>query len=475
MNDIFDTEKGCQVYEAALRAISDWNMLKEVSGGVLIGLSGGADSVALLYLLLRLKEDFDFNLSALHVNHMIRGAEADGDENFCRDLCAKLGVPFYSYCVDVPSIAKKEHKSLEQAARDVRYRLFSEKLKDLGYSLIAVAHNATDNLETIILNMSRGSGIVGLSGIAAKRDNIIRPLIYVSKDDITSMLENAGVEYVTDKTNLSVDYKRNYVRHKIIPELMKICDCPVEMGTRVSLNLRSDIDFINACVDGFLLKHYNGDFVDASALASVHKSLFVRILAFIIGQKTTFTAEKTHFDAIYSHRFDKSFSYSLPGRIRFVIRDGRAFVEEDTAKMSAFIDKTPLTLGINKIDGYDSVVIISESPMFENYLNVYNIEISAAISFDIINNGLGIRSRIDGDAYCYGGLKRKLKRLFVDRKIPESQRANVPVIYDADGIVWVAGFGVRNEGEFTPNAYICIATPKTSDSGQRRFYITKRK
>ncbi len=475
MNNIFDTEKGIILLEKAKRAINDYNMAPSLAGDVVLGLSGGADSVALLYLLLKLKEAHPFSLTAIHINHMIRGKDADNDEEFCRALCEELNVNFLSYKIDIPKLSIEEHRGIEETAREYRYKVFNEKLTELGYSTIAVAHNATDNLETIILNMMRGTGITGLAGIPAVRDNIIRPLMYLSKDEITDLLDTTNTKYVVDKTNLSIDYKRNYIRHKIIPLLNEISTNPVEMGTRISLNLRCDIDYFSDEVNSFIVDNYLNEKFDAEKLANLKKALFIRVLAHIIRQKTNYSAEKVHYDAIYNHRFDKNFSYSLPGEVRFVIKNGFAYLEDDKEKEIVSIPTTILKPGVNEISGFSSVIIISEDKTFESYLNVYKIEITATISSDIINNGLCVRSRVSGDSYAYGGIKRRIKKLFIDRKIPDEKKALVPVIYDNDGIVWAVGFGIRGEGEISSPLYIAIAEPIDKNENLTNFFISKRK
>ena len=204
--------------EKVTRTIKKFNMLKD-GDKVTAALSGGADSVCLLLILLKIKNNLDFKLDAFHVNHMIRGREADRDEEFCRSLCKKYGVEFHCAHADVPSYAKKSGKSLEEAARDIRYRLLLEHAES---GKLATAHTASDNAETIIFNMARGSGIKGLCGIPPVRDNIIRPLIYETRADVENFLKEQNQGYVTDSTNLSDDYSRNRIRHRIIPEILKI-------------------------------------------------------------------------------------------------------------------------------------------------------------------------------------------------------------------------------------------------------------
>ena len=198
---LFASECGREIYSGALSAISDFSMKPLIKGGTVLGFSGGADSVMLLLFLIKYRSEIgDFPIVAVHINHGIRGKEADEDEEFSRCLCQALNIPFVSRSYDVPKIAAERGIGLEEAARDLRYAAFREILHEKNYTSICVAHNATDNLETIILNMMRGSGTHGLSGISPVRDSILRPLIYSSKSLISSALTEAGISYKIDSS-----------------------------------------------------------------------------------------------------------------------------------------------------------------------------------------------------------------------------------------------------------------------------------
>ena len=180
---------------------------------ICVCLSGGADSTALLSALAHFKDKYSYFLSALHINHLIRGEESFRDENFCVSLCAKSGIELTVRRVDVPAEAEKRKKGLEEAAREVRYEI----IKELSgkYDLFATAHNANDNAETVLFNIIRGCAVNGLCGIPRIRDNIIRPLLSTERKDILDYLDGEGLNYVIDSTNLSSDYTRNYIRNYI--------------------------------------------------------------------------------------------------------------------------------------------------------------------------------------------------------------------------------------------------------------------
>ena len=215
---------------------------------VVCGLSGGADSVSLLLSMTRLSAELDIGVEALHVNHCLRGAESDRDEEFCRDLCSRLGVPFRAVSCDVSGYSAERSLSCEEAARKLRYGIFSDCTRsgspDAPEKKLACAHNADDNLETVLINLTRGTGIKGLAGIPPVRGNIIRPLLGFSRREIELFLQFCGQPYVTDSTNLSDDYTRNRIRHHVIPVLRQLNSSLTETSVRSIGVVRSENRFI---------------------------------------------------------------------------------------------------------------------------------------------------------------------------------------------------------------------------------------
>ncbi|MCR4740770.1 MAG: tRNA lysidine(34) synthetase TilS [Lachnospiraceae bacterium] len=190
--------------------------------GVLIGLSGGMDSVCLFDVLLKLRSVIGFELTALHVEHGIRGEASVSDMEFVKKLCEEKGIRLIVYNEDVPAYAKKEKLTLEEAARILRYRDFEKALKELSAQRIAVAHHMNDQAETVLFNMIRGTSISGMAGMSPKRDHIIRPLLFLSREEIEEYVKENGLSYVNDETNADKEYSRNRIRHLIIPEMEKV-------------------------------------------------------------------------------------------------------------------------------------------------------------------------------------------------------------------------------------------------------------
>ena len=238
---------------------------------VMVALSGGADSVCLLYLLLEIKDEFNIILEACHVNHMLRGEQSDADEQFVRDLCKKLDIPLHVQRIDVKALQKK-HQSLEEAAREARYSYFAETGNN---SIIATAHNADDNAETVLLNILRGTALKGLCGIPDVRGNIIRPLLEVTREEIITFLTEKSIPYVTDESNLSDEFTRNYLRIHVMPLLLRLNPSLLSAVTRMTDILRLDEEYLNEIAKN----SYTGD---TKELLNLHPAILNRIISMFL-------------------------------------------------------------------------------------------------------------------------------------------------------------------------------------------------
>ncbi len=450
----FDAEKHFgTTYKEFLRCVSDYDMMEKFALGVVVALSGGADSVFLLLCMNALAKKHNFPICAMHVNHNIRGAEADRDEAFCRELCATFGIELHSRWADVPAIAKQNGEGLEEAARNVRYGFFKEFVeKNDDYSYVVTAHNATDNTETVIFNILRGGGTQAVCGIPVVRDNILRPVIYVSKKDILFTLEQNGIEFVTDSTNTDINYSRNYIRHEILPHLERINPSYENAIRRLNNNVSADNEYIEKQLDKLCREKSITSVADRKDVSSLDYALLSRVLVRMYKCACNGISDT---DLEYNHirkicfllKGGKSFSYDIPSGLSFFADREKVYVAQKKQKEEAREFSQKLSLGENLIPGVDGVVYLSEDKndaYVSKLINIYKLSIQGVLVFDRICGELYMRNRIDGDKYRYGGMTHKLKKLYIDAKMSAYEKAARPVICDDKGVLWVPGFGVRD-------------------------------
>lgn len=417
---------------------------------MLVGFSGGADSSALLDMLNRECGKRGISLTAVHVNHMIRGQEAERDEEFCKELCGEKGIRFISIKRDIPAIAKERKQGLEECARSIRYEAFESICKEYGIDLIATAHNADDNLETLIFNIVRGCGSSGMSAISPVRGNIIRPLISCTKKEIIEYCSQKGISYVTDSTNSDTEYTRNFIRHLVLPQLRQI-NCHAEENAFSACEKMREINEFLDHTAGM----QNGVF-----LPELHQALIKRMFAneyaeYAKNSDSAVLSEKNYDDFVSLVKSEKINSFlSLPGKIRVCIdNDHRAVFDKDERKKDrqsgAQCDgkRFYLKKGINLIDELDCVAVLSDHGEDITYKdqNIYNLSIKQTLYFDTITQveRLYIRARIPGDEYRYGGMTRKIKKLLTPLHLTGDEKASYPVVCDENGILYLPGFRQR--------------------------------
>ncbi len=436
-----------------LCALDAYNML-EAHRGVLVGYSGGADSSALLHLMKQICDERGLYLRALHVHHGIRGAEADRDAEFCRATCERLNVDFAVEYADIPTLARESGRGIEETARACRYEAFARAIKsDSRLDCIATAHNADDNAETVIFNLTRGSGVDGLCGIPPIRTYngvpIIRPLLYAPKRDILGYLKENGIEYIFDSTNNDTAYTRNYIRHEIIPALEKINPSLLTSVRRMTEIVRADAKYLENAAKRFVFENSTDGGIDAKVLENTDKAIASRVVCELFSKISDKTLERVHIDAVRSlaETGREGSSISLVGGIRAKIESGRLYFTDEADGEPCEFEYT-LHDGINRFENPDFAVFVSKCGKTsedlqkdnETLQNVYKLSIHTILSSDKINHMLSVRSRRDGDSYVFGGMTRKLKKLYNDRGYSAKKRRETPIFCDAEGIVWVPGF-----------------------------------
>lgn len=469
---MFASKKGSEAYERIIKTVEREKMLPLIDEGVLLGFSGGADSVFLLCFLVeyRKRNNSVFSILATHVNHCIRDKEAESDEYFAKDFCYNLNINFESIRVNVPELRSQLGIGMEEAARIARYEVFDGIISGRNdISSIAVAHNATDNVETVLMNIFRGSGLSGVCGIKPVRKNIIRPLISISKAEILSLLDGFDIPYVTDSTNLSSDYTRNYVRNEILPLISRLSDDPESAIARLTTGLRADLDYINVQAE-FFINNECSDKINTSKLRDLHPSIRSRVLSILIQRYTDRIPEEKHISALHELIMRDNFIYSLPGDMNFIAQRGICVFSpkknENNLKEQIF----SLIKGENKISGTNLTVYIGEFD--KSSLNVYNFSIQAYVSSAIIDDGLTLRFRREGDSYKYSGITHKLKKVFNDRNIPPRERDLIPIICDKQGITVIPGMSGRDGSKseiLTNNVPITFAYSQPADGETELF------
>lgn len=407
--------------EKVIEAIKQFNMLQK-GDHVVIGLSGGADSICLTHILLSLKEKYSLELTAVHVNHNIRkDGGAENDQHFVEKFCAEHGLPLRVFSIDVEKKAKEASLTIEEAGRQQRYAAF----ESIGADKTAVAHNLNDNAETMLMRLCRGTGLKGMGGILPVRGNIIRPLIMSERSEIEQYCKDNGLDYCTDATNLTTDYTRNKIRHKILPLLAEINPNTVTCLGKNAFLFRQENDYL----EELALRAYNDcagkDGLDADKLAALEKPLLYRVLRLAcenaVGLKDI---SLEHIEAIESLlKKESGKQIDLPKGLT-VIREYNRLTFTSPAED---ID-TELTEDTAVKVGGSFFMISRKKDAGKACYGIY---------CDAEAPKWRLRTRRNGDIFIRGdGRRIKLKNVFIDKKIPLSKRGGVLLLAEGENIYW---------------------------------------
>ncbi len=401
-----------------LTALKDYEMLKN-SNTVTVALSGGADSVALLYCLLELKNDLGIEVAAAHLNHHLRGSESDRDQEFVERLCRALNVPLSVGHADINELAQKTGQSIELAARQKRY----EFLNSVSVGVIATAHTASDSLETMLFNLTRGTGIKGLCGIPPKRDNFIRPLIYCTREQIENYCSQNNIEYVTDSSNLTDDYTRNKIRHNAVPVLKQINRSLETNAVRTAKLLREDDRYLNDTAIKALEDCLHNDKLCVSELLKYDKAIVRRVLKAFYEKYYDAKLELLAVEQLYSICIGDLKNATLPQNITALCSNGF------------------LTLIKGKKEPEN---LFKVSYKIEKKEKVNSLLLNNALDYDKICGSIIVRVRKEGDKIRLQnrGVTKTLKKLFCENKVPVEYRELIPVIADEKGVIWVYDVGI---------------------------------
>lgn len=417
---------------AVLRTIQAQQLISK-GDGVVVGLSGGADSSALLVVLRNLQSTLECQLHAVHVNHQLRGEEALRDQKFAEQLCQQLGISFEVVSIDVSAVAASKGISFEMAGREVRYEAFENARQRLGYHKIAVAHHQGDQSETFMLRLIRGTGLTGLRGIRYKRDEqVIRPLLDQSRQAIEAYCQRMSIDILTDSTNLEAAYGRNFIRLKLIPDIDAFFggDVSARLAQTATL-LAEDADYLDEMAEAAfrdLVRLSESELkLDTEAFRGLHKAIQTRVI-------------RQMFDKISGNAMNFSTSHVHQILQMMDSQERRQFVYQ-----GVHFEKSQgiLRVGTIKEDvKQPKPKLIIETVIDSTEIGNKKDKCAIYLDADALSGELYLRHRQPKDSFIPSGMKgrKKLQDYFVDAKVPAAMRDSIWLLCDDSNILWVCGY-----------------------------------
>ena len=455
--------------------------LIEKNDKILIALSGGPDSICLLDIMIKLKDEYNLTLYAAHLNHRIRGIDAQEDSLFCQKICKKNNVTFFVKNIDIPELAVQQSRGVEEVARDVRYDMFFDIKNKLGINKIAVAHNLDDQAETILMKMFRGSGIQGLRGIDYKRkDGIIRPLLDIYKSQINEYCDVNNLNPRIDKTNFESDYSRNKVRLDLIPYIENnYCENIKQILSRTANVIRDDYNYIEKVSKEhyeLLVKNKSDDeiILDLPLLKNTDTAIQKRVirLAILDIMGNLNNIENVHIvDSLSLLEKSDGKIINLPKNLKAYIKNEDYVIttknqenEEITYEYKieingkTVVNEIGLTVTTSVLPAKDSLAL----PV-SKYIKVFD--------YDKIVGSLYVRSRKIGDKLSPIGLTgtKKIKDILINKKIPADTKYMFPIISDDEQILWLLGYRISENYKIDDSTQRVIRIQLEYDDDRRNI------
>ena len=420
-----------------LKFVREQNMITP-GDTVVCAVSGGADSVALLFSFYLLKEKLDIQLEAAHFNHHLRGEESDRDEAFVRELCDRYEIPLHIGSNQV----KAGKKGLEAAARDARYAF----LRSMN-GKIATAHTADDNAETVLMHLVRGTGLKGLGGITPVHGTVIRPMLNVTRQEVEEFLEEWCLSHMEDSSNNTDAFLRNRIRHHVMPLLNAENPKIAENLSQMALRLRQDEEYLSRQSSFEILP-------PVETLKTMHSAQRSRVLENFLKQSGVKEPEDSHISLAESLVFSEkpSARASFPGGVTIARNYDRLEALQEQTELEEIALPCP---GAVTLPGL--VVTCTPAAEIVNAPDVFTVNPAGSIT---------LRSRRSGDTLRLPGGTKSLKKLFIDRKIPAAQRLQIPVVCDETGVLGVYSIGVNLERAAAKLPAVTIRFEKTEKKGE---------
>jgi len=420
---------------------------------VLVGFSGGADSTALLLLLKEYGEKHHIGVRAVHVHHGIRGESADRDQAFCAKFCQERGIPLRMYRRDVPAYAAAHHMSLEEAGREVRYEIFSRCLEDGFGERVALAHHQNDQAETMLFRLSRGTGLRGLCGMEPVRLPYIRPLLCVTRQEVTDWLVSRHISWVEDESNQETEYARNRIRKTILAPMEAAWPGTVARLSGTAERLREVEEYLTYETDrawNRYAKAVNDDYaIDLQAFTELHPAMQKLVLRkgmeLLTGGKDL---EAVHVEQLLQLVHGKRGGRTdLPGHAYGQLGYDALFLRKKISAKTEILPEIPVKIGENTFAGQIFSAVVEEAAENEK---IPTKRYTKWFDYDKIKQGMVLRNRKPGDYLANGaGSHKKLKDYFIDEKIPREDRDRMILLADGNHIMWAVGMRISEEYKVT--------------------------
>ena len=418
------------IIEKALKKIKEKNLV-EKNDRIVLGCSGGPDSIFLLEVFLKIKEEYNLTLALAHINHLYRGAEADRDENFVRDLGEKNGIQVFVKRKSMELMAKEEKITLEEAGREIRYSFFDEVLEKINGNKVALAHNLDDQIETFLFRLIRGSSLEGLEGINDRRDKYIRPINEIYKSEIIDYLDTNNIPYVVDSTNLENDYTRNSIRLDLIPFIEKRYNPKFKEKINSLLN---EIREVNEILEVDYSKYIFENTLLVQELIN-EKSFYIKgkIINYYLNKNGVSVLRRKIENIINILSSGGSKKIKLDKSCTLIKEYDKIFVENGKIAEKE-VKEIKMTVPGEAEFGSYIISAFRETKKRDNDSSEFTTNLKEG-------DELLIRGRVQGDVMIPIGMDnyKKLKEIMINSKVPKDERGKIPVILLDNEIVWAAG------------------------------------
>ncbi|WP_300394626.1 tRNA lysidine(34) synthetase TilS [Fusobacterium sp.] len=425
------------ILEKAIKKIKDKNLI-EKNDRVVIGVSGGPDSIFLLEVLLHIKDEFNLSIFPVHINHLYRGKEAERDENFVREIGKKHNLEVFVKRKSMEELAKEEKITLEEAGREIRYSFFDEVMEKTKSNKIALAHNLDDQIETFLFRLIRGTSLEGLEGINDTRDNkYVRPINEIYKKDIMNYLDENNIPYMTDSTNLENDYTRNSIRLDLIPFIEERYNPRFKEKIK---NMLEEVREVNELLEPDYSKYISDNILKADEL-NKEKSDYIK------GKIINYYLTKNNIETT-RRKIENIIKILFSGGSKKIKLEKDCTLIKEYDKI--FLVNSKMT---KKVVKEVKMIIPSECEFGEYIISAFREKKKRDNNYEFVTclkegDELFIRARKEGDKILPIGMEnyKKIKDIMINSKIPKEERDKIPVILLDDEIVWVAG--VRKSKKF---------------------------